>query len=258
MSSWALADKATDNNNIATATAIVPTSALEPKVYASGVSFSGDNVDFYTFTVTSAGNYSLDLSNINGKNIKASIGTEAKGAFKSLVAATGAAGSDTLHIVKALAAGTYYVKVESTTKATASEYSLELTRNEDLAGFNTNDNTWKQAAANIYDVAEVGDVITDWVGFGDAVDVFKVRTDSNGQLFFDGNDDATANALVSRAITLGLADSAGKAVKLTYDKEAGSYLSNNILMADADYYLEVKSANPNKQNTAYQIAVGLR
>ena len=98
--------------------------------------------------------------------------------------------------------------------------------------------------------------ITDWVGFGDAVDVFKIRLEdiaeddmtSNGQVIFKGADSG---------LKLLLVDANGKSVALTYDKESGDYISKNVLMAGVDYYLTVKNSDEKKQNIDYNIDITL-
>ena len=97
-------------------------------------------------------------------------------------------------------------------------------------------------------------MITDWVGLGDANDVFKIKLDENGQISFLG-DENTISALKNKEIAISLVDSAGKSVALTLDKTDYSYDSNVILMANVDYFLNVKSANPNKVDTEYSFGI---
>ena len=124
---------------------------------------------------------------------------------------------------------------------------------------NTGDDTWKLVAADPSSKRyAVDDVIENWVGFGDTSDVFRVFTDENGQLVFSGNNEDTMDALASKEITLSLVDVNGKKVSLVFDKVSGSYTSKNILRADAEYFLTVKSAKPKSQNTDFQIAIDLK
>ena len=103
--------------------------------------------------------------------------------------------------------------------------------------------------------AEDKNIITDWVGLGDTVDVFKVITDKNGQLVFSGNDEDTIAALVSKEIKLALVDANGKTIKLTFDQADGDYSTNVNLMADAEYFLSVTSSKPKESSTDYKIAI---
>ena len=224
-----------------------------------------DAVDYYKVEVSESGAYSLKLDGINGNTVKVTIGTLTdKGKFKAVQSVTGKAGSTELLLSRELDANTYYVKVESVKNDTGSEYTLELTNNEKLVGFSNENDTWKQVAGDIDSVAfGDNDTIKDWVGFGDAVDVFKIRLndnadryDDNRQVVFSGIG-TTANALIDKEIKLSLVDANGKSVALTFDKESGSYTSKNILMAGADYYLTVKNSNAKKQNIDYDIDISL-
>ena len=227
---------------------------------------SGDTVDYYVITVDEAGNYSFVLDGINGNSIKISVGTkDAKGAFKSLQSVTGAAGANELILSRNLAAGEYLVKVENAGSGKSSSYELTATHNDSLDGFDTGDNTWQLVAGDVdCKVFDAGDCITDWVGFGDAIDVFKIRFNAddiaeNGQLVFSAKDDdaETASALISKKITLALVDANGKAVTLNFDKVSGDYISKDILMAGVDYYLTVKDSDDKKYNVDYNIEIGL-
>ena len=107
-----------------------------------------------------------------------------------------------------------------------------------------------------------GDTITDWVGFGDAVDVFKIRLEDiaggadNGQVVFSGVGD-TIDALIGNDIELSLVDANGNSISLTFDSEKGNYTSTDTLMAGVDYYLTVKNSNEKKQNIDYNIDINL-
>ena len=226
-----------------------------------------DAVDYYKVEVSESGAYSLKLDGINGNTVKVTIGTLTdKGKFKAVQSVTGKAGSTELLLSRELDANTYYVKVESVKNDTGSEYTLELTNNEKRVGFSNENDTWKQVAGDIDSVAfyPSGNNINDWVGFGDAVDVFKIRLediadryDDNSQVVFRGSNEDTANALIDKEIKLSLVDANGKSVALTFDKESGRYTSKNILMAGADYYLTVKNSNAKKQNIDYDIDISL-
>lgn len=98
-----------------------------------------------------------------------------------------------------------------------------------------------------------------WVGFGDATDVFELKFDKNGIVSFDWNDSAAygEDALLSKEITLTLVDASGKSVALAFDKENGIYSSKNILMADVEYYLSIKNNKPAQNNIDYSIDITL-
>ncbi|MBO5924448.1 MAG: hypothetical protein J6Q81_08035, partial [Lentisphaeria bacterium] len=226
-----------------------------------------DAVDYYKVDVVSGGSYTLDLAGINGNNIKVSIGTVVNDKFKSLQSVTGAANADSLLLSRNLDSNTsYYIKVEANGSSAASEYELTLTNNENRQGFNNEDDTWKQVAGDIDSVAYGSGFntrITDWVGFGDSIDVFKIRLediadsyDDNGRLVFSGFGD-TKDALIDKDIKLSLVDANGKAVALTFDAESGNYISKNILTAGVDYFLSVKNSNTKKHSIDYNIDINL-
>ena len=235
---------------------------------ASAVWKNGNNENYYKLAVDKDGSYTFDFSEITGSAIKISIGTiDAKGSFKSIQSITSAKGANAAEFSRLLQAGTdYYIKVESTGSNSASEYTIEVTRNNDKEGFKNDDNDWKTVLADVdatrYVIEKTNDIeedkktiISDWVGLGDTNDVFKIRLDENGQISFLGNDDNTISALKNKEIAISLVDSAGKSVTLTLDKTDNSYDSNVILMANVDYFLNVKSVNPGKADTEYNFGI---
>ena len=219
-----------------------------------------DNIDFYTIAVEKDGNYTFDLAGISGSNIKITIGTEnPEGVFKALQSVTGVAGKDELILTRNLAAGTdLVIKVENTGANKASRYELTATRNEDEKGFNTDNDTWKLVADNTEAKSYgKGDSITDWVGLGDASDVFKVNLDANGQVTFEC-DEELQEAIAGKGASVTLLDSTGKSVALTYDSANGIYTSKNILCAGVDYYLNVKNSNTAKFSIDYEIGIAIK
>ncbi|MBO7329051.1 MAG: hypothetical protein J6W00_09810 [Lentisphaeria bacterium] len=247
----------TGNNLVSTSQEWDMTGTIESAVWLTSKK-EGDNIDFYTITVKEGeeGNYTFNLAGISGNNIKISIGVEnPKGAFQSQQSVTGVAGSDELILTRNLAAGTYLIKVENTGANKSSYYELSASRNESNAGFNTGDDTWKLVSDNTESQSwGIGETIDDWVGLGDANDVFKVRLDANGQVKFVC-DEELQEAIAGKGATVTLLDSTGKSVALTYDSAEGVYTSKNILCAGVDYYLNVKNSNTAKFSVDYTIAI---
>ncbi|MBO5722537.1 MAG: hypothetical protein J6S19_05435, partial [Lentisphaeria bacterium] len=228
---------------------------------------AGADVDYYKVIVKEDGSYSLDLTGINGKEVKVSLGIDNGGKFKSLQSVTGKNGADSLTLSCELAADTYYIKVESNGKNSKSAYDMTLTRNNSRVDdnnhslFNNSDDTWKQVSTSddvpLFDTEHS---IEDWVGFGDVTDVFKINLadeefDDNHVVTFEGKDAETVSALKSKAITLALVDENGKSVALTFDSNTGNYTSKITLMADTEYYLTVKNAKAKDTNIAYNIGI---
>ena len=227
-----------------------------------------DKEDMFTVTVKEDGSYTINLDGINGNAVKVSIGTMDGSKFKVIQSATGKAGADSLLLSRNLAAGDYVVKVESVGKNTASQYNLTMTHNNDrknAAGenlFNNKDDSWKTLDSNAFNywniddagTTEVENVINDWVGFGDTVDVFKVSLKENGKVIFSGNG-TTDEDLIAKNLTLSLVDGQGKAVSLVFDKTTGEYTSKNNLIAGTEYFLSVKNTKPSQMNISYSIAI---
>ncbi|MBR7130593.1 MAG: fibronectin type III domain-containing protein [Lentisphaeria bacterium] len=220
---------------------------------------NSDPTDFYCVSIgaNDGGNYSLDISGINGKSVKISIGTMNNGKFQSLQSVSGKNGVSEVTLSRFLDGGQdYYIKIDGVTAGQASGYTLNLIRNDARDGFSNADDTWKAVAGNSNAQEYLPDqIIRDWVGFGDAVDVFKIDNLNNGILSFSAHNVETADALTGKDITLSLMDINGKTVALTFDKETGVYNSKNVLLADSEYYLMVKSASPKSENTDYQIKI---
>ncbi len=259
INNWKFGDYVTADNTVAKATKLSVDSTVSSAVWNTGTT-KDDMVDFYQIVVESSGFYMFDLAGTSG-TITFSIGTlDAKGNFKQLQKVSGKAGVADMTLARELAAGTYYIKLESSTKNSASQYELSMENNsvrvnsEGKSTFSSVDDTWKLVAN---DTAAVrysnNELIENWVGFGDAVDVFKIRTDENGVLVFQGSNEATIEALLDKDITLTLADVNGKSVALTFDAALGEYVSKNILLADTNYYLQIKSADSKTGDTAFAI-----
>ncbi|MBO5899574.1 MAG: hypothetical protein J6Q80_02480, partial [Lentisphaeria bacterium] len=219
----------------------------------------GDASDTYKFTAD-AGESSFELAGINGNNIKISIVNAATG--KAVKSFTPAANSTGYKFTYALAAGEYDIVISSADngKSKYSEYTLDINRVEKIAPdpalVSNADDSWSLIAGDVNASASgFGDTIANWVGKGDVTDVFKINLDENGQIALDGFDAATDDALKAKEITLTLMDSNGKNIALTFDKASGVYESSIVLMADVDYYLNVKSAKPSEAGTAFNIAI---
>jgi hypothetical protein len=69
-----------------------------------------------------------------------------------------------------------------------------------------------------------------------------------------GQDDATIEALIDKEITLTLVDFNGKAVALDFEEDIAVYESKNILLANTDYYLQIKAADAKTGSVDYQIS----
>ena len=101
--------------------------------------------------------------------------------------------------------------------------------------------------------------MSDWVGLGDAVDVFELNFEQNGVVSFEWNDSAEfgKDALASGDISLALVNANGEKVALAFDKGTGIYSTTTVLMADADYYLSVQNKKPSQNSIDYKIDISL-
>ena len=148
-----------------------------------------------------------------------------------------------------LAAGTYYIMVESRDKGkTAGEYTLSVagTRFPDPV----QNNTPYDATALPLSEAGAGNA-NGWVGLGDSIDYYRIDPDRAGQVFI-GVSGLTAKVKV----TLYRAD--GKKLKsVTLSKDNGNVFKNGLLLDKEAVYLSVESGDKGKgkQNTGYTLTV---
>ena len=148
-----------------------------------------------------------------------------------------------------LAAGTYYIMVESRDKGkTAGEYTLSVagTRFPDPV----QNNTPYDATALPLSEAGAGNA-NGWVGLSDSIDYYRIDPDRAGQVFV-GVSGLTAKVKV----TLYRAD--GKKLKsVTLSKDNGNVFKNGLLLDKEAVYLSVESGDKGKgkQNTGYTLTV---
>ena len=141
-------------------------------------------------------------------------------------------------------------------------YDLKLTRNNNLDGFSNEDDNWQKVAGNIDSLSYGhGDSIEDWVGFGDSVDVFKIRLDDlenvdndNSKVRLTTTDPATIEALNNWELSLSLVDANGWYVGLNYIGD-GVFETDRILSSDTDYYLSVNNNASWQKNIDYDFDI---
>lgn len=157
--------------------------------------------------------------------------------------------------------GTYYIAMQSTNAAKGGNaaYEINETASETVQQqfISDTDDTWKKAKEN--QSFACGDVINDWVGYGDTKDFFKIELTENGKLRFSAAEDPqtfydteTLDALYNKEIKISCVNEKGKTVALQYD--GFDYTSKKELSAGT-YYVCVKSANAKKYWTEYNIAI---
>ena len=253
-----------EDNTMSGAVGLVVGTKVEDNMVwnVKGNADNADYTDFYKFVVSEAGSYTLDLTDINGNAISASIGLDYNGWYSASYSAWGQYGAEKLSLSCNLEAGTYYVKIDSTGWNTASMYDLKLTRNNNLDGFSNEDDNWQKVAGNIDSLSYGhGDSIEDWVGFGDSVDVFKIRLDDlenvdndNSKVRITTTDTATIEALNNWELSLSLVDANGWYVGLNYIGD-GVFETDRILSSDTDYYLSVNNNASWQKNIDYDFDI---
>jgi len=177
----------------------------------------GDAADVYKLTMANGGTLTLGLTGLSG-NADLSL-LSSTGAVLKSSANAGTAGES---IAQNLLAGTYYVKVAPGKVVTAAAYTL------------TNQSNYfpTDTAANDYKTAkDIGAGVDNWVGFGDAADVYKLTMTNAGSLTL-GLTGLSGNA------NLSLLSSTGAVLKSSASAGiANESIAQNLLAGT--YYVKV-------------------
>ena len=178
----------------------------------------GDAADVYKLTMTNAGTLTLGLTGLTGNadlSLLSSTGTVLKSSSN-----TGTT-SEAINNV-ALLAGTYYVKIAAGTSVNDASYTL------------TNNIKYYPVdrAANDYKTAQNISNLDNWVGFGDAADVYKLTMTNAGTLTL-GLTGLTGNA------DLSLLSSTGAVLKISSNTGTTSEAINNVALLAGTYYVKV-------------------
>ena len=230
-----------DDNNFNTAQTIMLDS--DGDAFINGWVGYGDATDCYLLESAGAGSLNLIVSDVTS-SIKVNLYDAESG--KKLKTLSVSSGSKTLSNV--LVPGDVYVEVVSGDKGKGkknSNYSLTVDNSYFPAA--SDDNTLQTAQFVSLDVN--GDAVTSgWVGYGDAVDCYKLNGVGNGLLSVTVSD-------VSAKVTVNLYDSNMKKLK-SVAIASGSKTIDNILVSGASY-LEVVSGDKGKGkfNTSFNVQV---
>ncbi len=207
----------------------------------------GDAVDYRQVTVTTPGQYSFNLGGLNGK-AKLTLYSSAMKKIKSVTASAGKTG-----VIKDrfLSAGTYYISVEAPgwKKGQSSDYNVTVTGTAYNRGDNSDD-----TLTTAKDLDLSSGVLSDWVGFGDAIDYRKFTLSDTRTLSF-----VLSGSAKMAKMTLSRLDGNGKlkTVKKTTIAANGLIQWNNLELGPANYYLAVESADKGKgkKNTDYSLNI---
>ena len=243
--------KGTHDNDTPDGRAAITVSTPGAELASGWVGFS-DAVDYQKFILDTAADLSLVISandfvkaTIFDQNMKTVQRTSLKAYGLTFSTATRN---------KLFAAGTYYLKVESTKAAKGGSADYSVTVNASSRFFTQADNsndTLEQASSKA--AVLPGENITGWVGFSDAVDYIKLETNQNGVLTFD-LDAVTAQAYAKKRIKIRCLNESGKNVKLV-SSDFDSLMTKNAVSAGI-YYLGISCANVKKFDTSYQMTTG--
>ena len=219
----------------------------------------GDAKDYYKITSDHAGSYTINLQATTGK-VKVYFLNESGKTIKSKTISAGKSGeiANVLYYSKNPINGqnVSYIAVESGDKGKGKQngsYTLTVTENV----FSKGDN------GAVRDFGAVGGgetTMTDWLGYGDAQDVFKFTADSNGILSLDiskfGED------IDLDKIKLKVQDANGKTVAMSKVKGSSidtgfQYNSKKTLIAGSEYTVTLSISNEKKYKADYSLGLAI-
>ena len=177
----------------------------------------GDSADYYKLTMVNAGKLTLNLSGLTGD-----ANLTLLDANRKQLKASCNRGTTEESIAQMLLAGDYYVKVAPGTGVNDAFYNL--TSKIDYVPTDTAANDYKTAK-------DINAGVDNWVGFGDAADVYKLTMTDAGTVTL-GLTGLSGNA------DLSLLDSKGKVLKTSANKgTADESITQNLLAGT--YYVKV-------------------
>ena len=217
------------------------------------VGFS-DAVDYQKFELASAANLSFSIS-ANDK-IKVTVYDANMRSLQSTTLKNNGIIPTTVETKnKMLTAGTYYLKVESTTAAKGGrggDYTVSVNSNSSFFDKGDNSDDVRSTSLPLIKVSEPCVLESNgWVGYGDTVDYKRIRLDNAAKLCFTVNANDTVKFQILNA--------SGKVLQTTNVKASGKTVSVNtkeLFMDAGEYYLAVTSANASKGGSAdYSLSV---
>ncbi|MBE6373266.1 MAG: hypothetical protein E7055_14510 [Lentisphaerae bacterium] len=217
------------------------------------VGFS-DAVDYQRFELTYA--TSLSLSILSNDPIKVTIYDKNMRSMQS-VTLKNKSGFQITETTKnkLLEAGTYYLKVESTTAAKGGrggDYTVSVNSNSSFFDKGDNSDDVRSTSLPLIKVSEPCVLESNgWVGYGDTVDYKRIRLDNAAKLSFTVNANDTVKFQILNA--------SGKVLQTTNVKASGKTVSvstKELFMDAGEYYLAVTPANASKGGSAdYSLSV---
>ncbi len=231
----------------------------------------GDLVDYLAFTLESAANVSFNVFSENAVKftINTLTGTEGKYSLKANQSTSVGAGKSVTTKQLLLEKGTYYIGIAATDKkADSASYMIEVDNSTVFFTNGNNDDDWADVktsgasglSASVGSVTkESGELLTDWVGYGDAVDYTAFTLDSAANLVFDLNvSDAakfTIYSLQGKTDKKGVTTYSLKSLQSTSLK-AGDASIKSLLLEKGTYYMAMESTNAKKGGSVeYSVSV---
>ena len=234
----------------------------------------GDAVDYMGFTLFNAAKLSFSVSADDAVTFTVyQLVQDRKGAYslKTLQTTTLSSGkaSEYEAVTKALLleAGEYYFSVQSVNAPQGGGANYRVRFNGGADSFYTegdNYDDWTNLATDgeYGDVGDIGlideysdELVSGWVGFGDAVDYMKFTLNSAAKLGFTLNASDAASFAVYQLVENagGYSLKALQTVSLAYNKQAQDYeaVTKALLLEAGDYYISVQSANAAQGGSAY-------
>lgn len=235
---------ATPNDDFSSAAVI----ALDENGYGKTTGWVGygDAVDYYKLGSTAAGTLDLSISGLtgkvtvalydeNGKKLKSvSVSKDTENIFKDVLVPNGA-----------------YVTVTSGDNGKGKENTeYELVVKDDYFPAATPNDDFDSAKK--IEIAEDGSLVfSDWVGYGDATDVYLIDAANAGML------DYLKISHLEGSVKVDVYDLSGKKLKSVSVKNDGNILDE--ILVPGDFYITVTSGDngKGKQNTGYEIVGGV-
>ncbi len=220
----------------------------------------GDYRDYYKLTSECAGEYNIKVAADAGK-VQVKFLNEAGRTIKTFTVGAGKEKEiSALYYSKNKIDGqnVSYVLVASVGKGTTVKNNTDFTVTVTETVFNKGDN------GQIVDLGRIGDSEvnhTDWLGYGDAQDIFAFQADNSGIVSLDFSKLDGSTDLDLNKIKVKLYDANGKSIAL---KNLGGsvdlgfqFESKKALLADSDYVLSVSIGNEKKQKADYNLAIAI-
>ena len=232
----------------------------------------GDAADYMQFNLKNAAKLSFDIDSSDTVKFVIYKVTEKDGSYSlSAVQTTNVTANSSISTKNLLLdSGVYYASVTSVNAAKGgdAEYSITMNNNSTFFTKGNNSDDWNdmpESGDSVSQFVELGNIanaglISDWVGFGDAVDYMQFDVENAAKLSF--NVEADENIKIS---VCALTEKNGKyslkalqGVSVSYDKSLQKYAvtTAGLLLDSGTYYLCVENTNAAKGgNAQYSISL---